>query len=305
MVSFIVIGKNEGWRLEKCLVSVRRITEKIQSLDYEIIYVDSKSTDESVSLAKRYADKIFEIDGACSAAIGRNIGAMESSGNILFFLDGDMELLEDGFLEVLDSNGHLKHPFVSGVENDVLYDGDWNFVEEKPRNSPTGMIAIEKSIFIKVGGYDNRLVRSEDSDLRFRLSSIGVPYLRLKNMWVNHYTRYYAVRSEPLSVYKYHALLTRKHLFDRCGAYDLFVMNYSFYYLVFALIASLVTSSFYAFIPYVLLIAYRTFNVLRRTGVRLNFLKECCWRVAKDVSYVYYFLTYYPDNPRISYIRIK
>ena len=57
MISFTIIGKNEGWRLEKCLQSVVSIVEQDEITDIEIIYVDSQSTDDSVVLAKQYGAK--------------------------------------------------------------------------------------------------------------------------------------------------------------------------------------------------------------------------------------------------------
>ena len=63
MISFIIIGKNEGWRLEKCLQSIVSIVKQDKIVDYEIIYVDSRSTDDSIELAKQYGAKAFLIKG--------------------------------------------------------------------------------------------------------------------------------------------------------------------------------------------------------------------------------------------------
>jgi glycosyltransferase involved in cell wall biosynthesis len=120
MISFIIIGKNEGWRLKKCLHSIAYIIEQDKIVDYEIIYVDSKSTDNSVELAKQHGAKVYLVIGECNAAIARNIGAKEAIGDILFFIDGDMELLS-GFLPKVIENGKLVYPFVSGLFIDVIH----------------------------------------------------------------------------------------------------------------------------------------------------------------------------------------
>lgn len=93
MISFIIIGRNEGWRLEKCFTSVFKTIKKDNIESFEVIYVDSKSTDNSVNVAKSYEEiKVFQIVGVCNAAIARNVGAKEAKGDILFFIDGDMEI---------------------------------------------------------------------------------------------------------------------------------------------------------------------------------------------------------------------
>jgi len=51
-LSFIIIGKNEGWKLSLCFDSVNRCIENNSILNYEIIYVDSQSADNSIEIAK-------------------------------------------------------------------------------------------------------------------------------------------------------------------------------------------------------------------------------------------------------------
>jgi glycosyltransferase involved in cell wall biosynthesis len=50
-VSVVVIGRNEGERLQRCLDSVH--AAHWQNLRYELIYVDSASTDDSEACARR------------------------------------------------------------------------------------------------------------------------------------------------------------------------------------------------------------------------------------------------------------
>ena len=121
MISFIIIGKNEGWRLQKCLQSISYVVEQDAIANYEIIYVDSQSTDNSIELAKQYGAKAFLITGECNAAIARNIGAKEAIGDILFFIDGDMELFPGFLPNVFTHDGRLEYPFISGIFNDIVH----------------------------------------------------------------------------------------------------------------------------------------------------------------------------------------
>ena len=316
MISFIIIGKNEGWRLEKCLSAVRRIASKELKQPFEIIYIDSQSTDNSIEISKKYADKVFLITGVCNAAIGRNIGAKEASGNILFFLDGDMELLEGVLMEIITTEGNLIYPFLSGVENEYLYDNEWNYIETRPRRGYVkgkdlieevtgGLFTITKELWNKVGGMDNRFTRSEDSDIGFRLCYKGVLLKRMGMLWVNHYTKYYAVRKDPLTVYRYPALLTRKHFFSLSAQKNLLVWNYSSYLFFISIVLFTIFSNFIIMIPYLLCLIYRSNRIINRTGVKLGLLETIFSRFFQDCLLIYYFFCYYPKHSKELYIYVK
>ena len=223
MISFIIIGKNEGWRLEKCLQSIVSIVKQDKIVDYEIIYVDSRSTDNSIELAKQYGAKAFLITGECNAAIARNIGAKEAIGDILFFIDGDMELFSGFLPKVLTQDGRLEYPFISGIFNDIVHDMDWNYLHTSRRHklqegdadsvetTTGGLFLIEHSLWDKVGGMDTRFKRSQDYDLGLRLSQMGCPLHRKAILLANHYMRQYSVREDYIVNVKYTALLLRKH----------------------------------------------------------------------------------------------
>ena len=53
LVSVVVIGRNEGARLERCLRSVAAMER--QGFDTETVYVDSGSSDNSIAIAERVA----------------------------------------------------------------------------------------------------------------------------------------------------------------------------------------------------------------------------------------------------------
>lgn len=315
MISFIIIGRNEGWRLEKCLSSVNEFAGRELHVPFELIYVDSQSTDDSLSISKQYSNRTFLITGVYNAAIGRNIGAKESKGEILFFMDGDMELREGVLSSLFTDGDQLKYPFVSGVEYDYLYDYDWNLKEERVRrkfvegedvHKPTtgGLFAIEKRLWDEIGGMDNRFSRSQDMDFGFRMSAKGIPLLRKGQLWVNHYTVFYAVRNHALSTVKYSALLLRKHFFNKTVQISVSKNNYSSYLLAFTLIFALCLDyplGLFAVIPYLLTICYRTMTTRKRTAVELSLFKTAINRITKDILFIYSFLTFYPSKPAISY----
>ena len=54
-IGVVVIGRNEGERLRKCLESVLRVADRA-------VYVDSGSTDDSVAMALGMGLEIIELD---------------------------------------------------------------------------------------------------------------------------------------------------------------------------------------------------------------------------------------------------
>ena len=223
MISFIIIGKNEGWRLDKCLKSVHTVVVNDNISNYEIIYVDSKSTDNSIEIAKSYSDvKVYLITGVCNAAIARNICATEASGDILFFIDGDMEI-QSGFLPLIVKNDNeMVYPFISGQNLDILYDEEWNYIsssnrwpigdKDKYSTSAGGLFIITSELWKSVNGMDTRFKRSQDVDLGLRLASKGVLLCRKPDLLAKHHTMMYIVRDEIGSYRKYTSLLARKHI---------------------------------------------------------------------------------------------
>ena len=85
-VSIIVPIYNKEKYLEKCLDSILGQTYR----DLEIILVDDESTDNSLAICQRYAEKDLRIkiyhkpNGGVSSA--RNLGLEKSTGTLIFFL---------------------------------------------------------------------------------------------------------------------------------------------------------------------------------------------------------------------------
>ena len=91
-VGVVVIGRNEGERLQRCLRSLVGDVQKI-------VYVDSGSTDDSVDFAESLGVRVVELDMSkpFTMARGRNTGLAELSRlhpevEYIQFVDGDCEV---------------------------------------------------------------------------------------------------------------------------------------------------------------------------------------------------------------------
>jgi glycosyltransferase involved in cell wall biosynthesis len=77
-ISVIVPTYNEGRTIRKCLEALRNQTFK----DYEIVVVDGHSKDNTVEVAKKYADKILFDEGrggGCCQEPSRQSGRFRDS----------------------------------------------------------------------------------------------------------------------------------------------------------------------------------------------------------------------------------
>ena len=232
MFSFIIIGRNEGWRLTKCIQSTFDTIKNNNLEKYEIIYIDSRSTDDSVSRAKSFNKlKVIQLTGIYNAAVARNVGVKESSGDVLFFIDADMELQLDFLKYVYNKNKGLIYPFVSGQLKNFNYDENDNFLYSSWQYNKViksdiydtttgGIFIIQRSLWEKIGGMDNRFRRGQDLELALRLAQKGTKILRKKEIIAYHHTISYThhtriwktIFSGDISYSN--SFLFRKHIFN-------------------------------------------------------------------------------------------
>ena len=193
-VSVVVIGRNEGLRLTRCLDSIREI--RMPDGTIELIYVDSASTDNSVEQAKSFGAQVIIVDPRrpC-AAIGRNAGWRAARGSIVLFLDGDTVLAPDFVpcgLRELDADPRIGvvfgyrrelYPDIS-IYNRVL-DLDW-IVRPGEAEFCGGDALIRREVLEAVGGYNERLIAGEEPELCSRIRATGHKILCLDRKMVSH-----------------------------------------------------------------------------------------------------------------------
>jgi glycosyltransferase involved in cell wall biosynthesis len=192
-LSVVVIGRNEGQRLARCLKSICCIRgfEKIQ-----LIYSDSASTDGSAQLAAQYgADVVVVYPERPTAAIGRNAGWRRASEEFVLFLDGDTVLHPDFPRAACDAMiadcqicavwGHRREMYPDqSIYNRVL-DLDWvyapGFME-----ACGGDVLMRSSALTKAGGYDEQLIAGEEPELCRRLRAQGYSILHIDHPMTRH-----------------------------------------------------------------------------------------------------------------------
>ena len=193
VLSVVVIGRNEGERLAKCLGSVGKVRGVVVQ---EIIYVDSASTDGSPEVASGYGAVVAVV---CSerptAALGRNTGWRQAESEFVLFLDGDTVLHEDfpqaAFHAIAQDSsiaavwGHRReiHPEAS-VFNRVL-DLDWVY-EPGFTEFCGGDVLVRRKALLETGGFDEELIAGEEPELCRRLRARGYMILHIDHPMTGH-----------------------------------------------------------------------------------------------------------------------
>ncbi|MGB8095571.1 MAG: glycosyltransferase [Terracidiphilus sp.] len=197
--SFIVIGRNEGQRLVRCVESIHR--EKGVLIE-EIVYVDSGSVDGSPVRAASMGCKVMELDSSqpFSAARARNEGfdyllKLNPIVQFVQFLDGDCILSEGwlrlGLLAFAERRnvgivcGHVRELYPSATIYNQLCDLEW---QQTPGEilSSGGLFLIRKEVFQVVGGFRSDVIAAEDDELCLRVRRLGVKILLLDAEMARH-----------------------------------------------------------------------------------------------------------------------
>lgn len=194
-IGVVVIGRNEGRRLARCL-------ESISGGGAAIVYVDSGSTDGSPALARGKGADVVDLDMSMpfSAARSRNTGfarLLEIAPRVKFiqFVDGDCELspgwlaaarraLEgDSKLAIVCGRLRERHPDHSIYNR--LCDHEWN---QPPGITQWvgGIFLIRREALQQSGGFNPSLVAGEEPELCSRLRAAGWRLLRITDEMAWH-----------------------------------------------------------------------------------------------------------------------
>src|ERR1700678_3441361 len=193
-LSIVIIGRNEGERLTRCLQSVglaHGVGDRA-----ELIYVDSASSDESPEAAGNFGAQVIVLHGGFqTAARARNAGWKKASAPYILFLDGDT-ILNPHFiqtaLKVLESDdsiaavwGHRRELYPErSIYNRVL-DLDWIY----PAGNTDfcgGDVLMRRSALAQAEGYDPGLIAGEEPELCRRLLALGYRIVHIDAPMTRH-----------------------------------------------------------------------------------------------------------------------
>jgi glycosyltransferase involved in cell wall biosynthesis len=183
-VSVIVANYNYARTLGLCLHALREQTYP----EMEIIFVDDRSTDNSVEVAERAGVAVHSTPVNSGVSVARNLGADRAKGDVLFFVDSDIALAPDAVANVVaalraapqvgvvcgtyEPEPLIRDSLVEEYRN--LHQHYWISAAAGPISGWVfaGILAIRADVFHSVGGFSERLRGSEGADIGGRLTGV-------------------------------------------------------------------------------------------------------------------------------------
>ncbi len=222
-IAIIIPTRDRADLLERCIASIERETELPSHVGYQIIIADNASkkpeTFEFFRKLQETGHRVVSCPGPFNFSRINNRAARKSDGDILLFLNNDVEIIEAGWLAALVE--YAQRPKVGAVGAKLIYPNgliqhagvilglcqsaghSHQFFPEHNNWRPSGghmdellcvrecmavtaaCLMVRRDLFEKAGGFDEKFVVGfGDTDLCLRIreagfSNIWTPYARL------------------------------------------------------------------------------------------------------------------------------
>lgn len=198
-ISVVIPVYNGGEDIGRCLDALNGSAYP----SFEIILVDDSSTDDTVEIAGKKGVRIVELTRRSGPALARNIGVEHAKGEIILFIDSDVEVRGDTIERVALSfkdnpeiaavfGSYDDEPadkrFISQYRN-LLHHFHHQQLDSEAFSFWTGCGGVRKEVFTKLGGFDHaRYKKPSIEDIEFGLRAIkrGYRIVLDKELQVKH-----------------------------------------------------------------------------------------------------------------------
>ena len=187
VVSIVIPTYREEETIAGCLKSIKN--QEFKEGKIEIIVVDSHSPDNTRVVAKEFADKVIDVK-ARGVGKARNIGAKNTKGKIVLFVDADTYLDKNFVTEIYKSFKDPSIVCVAGILKNlerltplnrlfaIFHYGFLNKISSITAYFgfplfPSVCVASRKSAFEKVKGFAEDMACAEDVNFSRKMGKIG------------------------------------------------------------------------------------------------------------------------------------
>lgn len=192
LLSVVIISKNEEKNIRSCILSI--INNLNLNARYEIILIDSNSTDATIEIAKQFPIKIYQlsIKQPESPAAGRYMGYIKSKGKFIFYIDGDM-VLKKGFIQkaLTIMKKEKRIGGLAGIRYNIngniksIMDKQFGYIQNLE-----GPALFRRSTLLKTKPYNPFIKGGEEEELSIRIRSHNYLLMRIKIPMVYHYSNW-------------------------------------------------------------------------------------------------------------------
>ncbi len=182
---------------------------------FEILVVDGESTDGTCEIVKRYVAKHANVKLLSNpkkwSSAARNVGINASSGDVVIVVDGHCQFFDNQYLRNVEaafrrpnidclgrpqpldvSDGNLLQEGIALARASRLGHHPDSFIyasQEQVVPAHSVGVAYRKSVFDKVGGFDESFDACEDVELNHRVDKAGLSCLLVPNIRLRYYPR--------------------------------------------------------------------------------------------------------------------
>lgn len=199
-LSFIIVALNASAALDKSLISL--IKQDYPHENIEVILVDSVSSDNTKKMMldfqkneKSFARVVVKDNPGKYLACGWNVALKEVTGDIVLRVDAHTEFPEDFIsknvecikggeficggrvISILEDNSQLNRVMLQSENS--MFGGGFSFFRRGQTCKYTSTLAFaayKKETFDAVGPYNERLIRTEDNDMHYRMQEAGYKF---------------------------------------------------------------------------------------------------------------------------------
>jgi glycosyltransferase involved in cell wall biosynthesis len=178
VISIVVPAHNEARFLRGLLQSIQRFAPA----GVETVVVDNGSSDDTSSIAQNHGCRVTRLDRRAFPSVARNAGVRASSGDVLVFLDADIELTAEwgATLSAIVESLRASPMVVTGDQYHISQRPSWLervWFDALRAKTPTyidgGNLITTRAVFDRIGGFAEHLETSEDVDFCTRAVSHG------------------------------------------------------------------------------------------------------------------------------------
>lgn len=206
LISIVIPNYNGSATIGKCLEAAFASSYE----RFEVIVVDDCSTDRSVEVITKHPCELIRLKEHAGAAKSRNVGARHSRGELLFFLDADCLLPENGLAIAAGSAAKYgPQTIVGGSYTWLPHDVDFfsmfqsafiRYCEtrhvDKPDYIATHAMVVDAGVFKQSGGFPEEFMPIlEDVEFSHRMRKANYRLVMEPELVVKHIFKFNLMKS--------------------------------------------------------------------------------------------------------------